>query len=102
MDADELRDVAVFARSMGQDPVAAVDQVVREALAELAAWETDLVRLGRELLTVDPDRPGLPMDVVDAGRELDARLTRARATVLASVCEYHHGGAGPETGERPW
>jgi hypothetical protein len=91
----ELRETAAFARAMGENPLAAVDQVVRAAVAELA-------RLGRDLVDVAPAVPGPPFDVVDAGRELDARLRRARAALLAAAAEYHHGSADQEVGERPW
>ncbi|MFE7528018.1 hypothetical protein ACFU7Y_20210 [Kitasatospora sp. NPDC057542] len=45
VDCDELRETAVVARAMGEDPVAVVDRMARTALARLEAWEADLARL---------------------------------------------------------
>ncbi|MFE3502940.1 hypothetical protein [Kitasatospora sp. NPDC059160] len=102
LDADELRELAQFARAMGEAPTAAVDRAVRAALAELALWEAELAELGELLVAAEPERPELPSGAADVGRELDGRLHRARAALLAAVCEYHHGGSGPGPGTRPW
>ncbi|RPE26599.1 hypothetical protein [Kitasatospora cineracea] len=102
LDADELREIAAFARAMGQDPVAAVDQAVRAALAGLTAWEGLLGRLGEDLVAVAAEGLGVDLAVVEAGCELDERLRAARAALLAAVTEYHHGSSGPRIGPRPW
>ncbi|MGW4694053.1 hypothetical protein ACWEO1_16860 [Kitasatospora cineracea] len=77
-DADEMREAAVFARAMGTDPAAAVGTVVREALAELAAREDDLARLGRDLAEVGRTMGGITKQSAAAKYRVLAAV-RARA-----------------------
>lgn len=101
VDSDELQETAGFARTLRDDPVATVDRTVRAALAELAAWESDLAALAAELVAADPQTP-LDPAIAERGRVLDEQLQQARATLLDAIAEYHHGGHGPRLGPRPW
>ncbi|MFF2631129.1 hypothetical protein ACFVUN_35850 [Kitasatospora griseola] len=101
VDADELQEVAVVARTLGQDPAAAVDRTVRGALRELADWDADLHRLAHDLRLVHP-HIGFDAATNARGRRLDTDLERARLGLLAAVARYHHGGTGPGPSARRW
>ncbi|MFI6158250.1 hypothetical protein ACIBCA_36820 [Kitasatospora sp. NPDC051170] len=101
VDADELQEVAVVARALGQDPAAAVDRTVRAALEELQGWDDDLHRLAYDLHLVHL-YIGFDRTTNARGRKLDADLEAARAALLAEVARYHHGGSGPKSSPRRW
>ncbi|KJY27426.1 hypothetical protein [Streptomyces sp. NRRL S-495] len=101
VDADELQEVAVLARALGEDPAAAVDRTVRAALEELQEWDDDLHRLVYDLHLVHL-HIGFDAATNARGRALDADLERVRAGLLAEVARYHHGGSGPRSSPRRW
>ncbi|MGW2402869.1 hypothetical protein ACWCYY_40665 [Kitasatospora sp. NPDC001664] len=102
LDEDLLAEAAGEARTLGADPAAAVDQLVRSLLRELAAWQEAIGVLGRDLTAAAQERP-LPGWAADAGRTEDVRWRQARTALLEAIARHHHGtlpAAEPE--DRPW
>ncbi len=102
LDEDVLGEAASEARAFGADPVAAVDELVRDLLGRLDHWHQAIDTLARALTAAAQDRP-LPEWAADAGRIEDVRWRQARAALLEAVARHHHGhlpGGAPQ--ERPW
>ncbi|MER5642157.1 hypothetical protein ABT095_35110 [Kitasatospora sp. NPDC002227] len=101
LDDDVFAEAAVEARAFGADPAAAVDELVRGLLGQLADWQQAIGELGRALTTAVHGRP-LPDWAADAGRTEDVRWRRARQALLEAVARHHHGHLPAGPGDRPW
>ncbi|MEU1435098.1 hypothetical protein ABZ438_13480 [Streptomyces sp. NPDC005786] len=64
---DVLAEAATEARAFGAGPAAAVDELVRGLLGQLADWQQSIGELGRALTTATEGRPLLGWST-DAGR----------------------------------
>ncbi|MET8174958.1 hypothetical protein ABZV21_21500, partial [Streptomyces clavifer] len=67
LDEDVLAEAAAEARAFGAGPAAAVDELVRGLLGQLADWQQSIGELGRALTTATEGRPP-PGWSIDAGR----------------------------------
>ncbi|MFD7987724.1 hypothetical protein ACFV4M_30725 [Kitasatospora indigofera] len=111
-DEDLLAEAASEARSFHADPVAAVDELLRSLLHELAGWQQAIRVLGRDLTEAAQER-SQPGWTADASRTEDVRWRQARTALLEAVARHHHGvpacraaggtavviTTGPRTGE---
>ncbi|MFF8279706.1 hypothetical protein ACF05T_26955 [Streptomyces lateritius] len=68
---------------------AAVDELVRGLLEQLADWQQSIGELGRALTTATEGRP-LPSWSTDAGSTEDIGWRQARTTLLKAVARHHH------------
>lgn len=89
LDEDVLAEAAAEARAFGAGPAAAVDELVRGPLGQLADWQQSIGELGRALTTATEGRP-LPGWSTDAGRTEDIRWRQDRPTLLEAVARHHH------------
>ncbi|MFD3534190.1 hypothetical protein [Streptomyces sp. NPDC058664] len=86
LDEDVLAEAAAEARAFGAGPAAAVDELVRGLLGQLADWQQSIGELGRALTTATEGRP-LPGWSTDAGRTEDIGWRQAP----------HHAARGRRT-----
>lgn len=89
LDEDVLAEAAAEARAFGSGPVAAVDELVRGRLGQLADWQQSIGELGRALTTASEGRP-LPGWATDAGRNEDVGWRQARTALLEAVARHYH------------
>uniref|UniRef100_A0AAU2JZF8 Uncharacterized protein n=1 Tax=Streptomyces sp. NBC_00049 TaxID=2903617 RepID=A0AAU2JZF8_9ACTN len=89
LDEDVLAEAAAEARAFGGGPAAAVDELVRGLLGQLADWQQSIGELGRALTTATKGRP-LPGWSTDAGRTEDIGWRQGRTTLLEAVARHHH------------
>ncbi|UUS35072.1 MULTISPECIES: hypothetical protein [Streptomyces] len=89
LDEDVLAEAAAEARAFGPGPAAAVDELGRGLLGQLADWQQTIGELGRALTTATERRP-LPGWSTDAGRTEDIGWRQARTTLLEAVAHHHH------------
>lgn len=85
-DLDE--DVLAEAGAEARPSAAAVDELVRGLLGQLADWQQPIGELGRALTTANEGRP-LPGWSTDAGRTEDIGWRLARTTLLEAVARHH-------------
>lgn len=89
LDEDVLAEAAAEGRAFGSGPAAAVDELLRGLLGQLAGWQQSIGELGRALTTATEGRP-LPGWATDAGHTEDVGWRQARTALLEAIARHHH------------